>query len=332
MRQLANHLSKEQALAKLAAETEARQTLSFYRYVDIANPDELRDPLFIAWSELNVLGRVYLAHEGINAQISLPKSQLPAFRALLDTSPLFQNVPFKLALEEPTVSFWKLIIKVRKQIVAGNLPVGSYDIRNTGQHLSAKDFNAAIEQGAIVVDMRNRYESLIGKFTEAITPESQTFSDEIREVESLLADKKDQKILLYCTGGIRCEPASAYLKQRGFKDVNQLYGGVINYKHEIDAQGLESKFIGKNFVFDNRMAEKVTDDILGQCHTCAQPADTYDNCSSDLCHALFIQCADCKTNMLGACSDKCKDFAALPLEDRVRLRKKRKAEFKVLAK
>ncbi|MFZ2681995.1 MAG: rhodanese-related sulfurtransferase [Patescibacteria group bacterium] len=331
MRQLANKLNQTQALAKLAAETFARQTISFYRYVTITEPDALRDELFIAFEKLNVLGRIYLSTEGINAQISVPKPELENFRQLIDASPYFSGVEFKYALEEPTVSFWKLIIKVKKQIVADNLPAGSYDLNNVGNHLDAQAFNAAMEEGALVVDMRNKYESDIGHFENAVTPSSQTFGEELQEVIQLLNDKKDEKVLLYCTGGIRCEKASAFLKHNGFKDVSQLYGGIINYKHEVEQAGLESKFKGKNFVFDGRMAEAVTPDILGKCHTCQQPADSYDNCKSDLCHALFIQCADCKQKTLGTCSEACQAIVALPLEERIRIRKNQKAKFKILS-
>ncbi len=331
MPQLANKLNLEQALLKLAAETFSRQTISFYRYINIENPAELRDQLFIAWAELGVLGRVYLATEGINAQISVPEPKLEAFRQLIDASRLFANVEFKFAIEEPATSFWKLIVKVRKHIVADGLEAGSYDLSNVGTHLNAKEFNQAIEQGALVVDMRNKYESDIGHFENAVTPSSQTFGAELQEVIGLLDNKQAEKVLLYCTGGIRCEKASAFLKHNGFKDVNQLYGGIINYKHEVEHAGLESKFKGKNFVFDGRMAEAVTSDILGQCFNCKAPADSYDNCSSDLCHALFIQCSDCKKSMLGACSNDCRAIAALPIEERKVVRKGRKAKFKVLS-
>ncbi|MEK7183623.1 MAG: rhodanese-related sulfurtransferase [Patescibacteria group bacterium] len=331
MRQLANHLNHEQALKKIAAEPFARQTISFYRYVQIDNPAELRDQLFTAWSELGVLGRVYLSQEGINAQISVPQPEVETFRKLIDASPLFTGVEFKYAIEEPATSFWKLIIKVRKQIVADDLDPGSYDLASVGTHLNAKEFNQAIDQGALVVDMRNKYESDIGHFENAVKPSSQTFGDELQEVIKLLDDKKNEKVLLYCTGGIRCEKASAFLKHNGFNDVSQLYGGIINYKHEIEQAGLESKFKGKNFVFDGRMAEAVTSDVLGKCFNCKNAADTYDNCSSDLCHALFIQCADCKKSMLGACSMECRAIAALPLEERKVVRKGRKAKFKILS-
>ncbi len=326
---LRNNLSATEAKTKLAQEPFSRKTLSFYRYVPIAKPNELRDELYRAWAELSVLGRVYLAEEGINAQISVPEPKLNAFRDHLESVAEFSGIPFKFAIEEPDISFWKLTIKVRKQIVADNLPPHSYDISNVGTHLDAKTFNEEIEKGAIVVDMRNKYESDIGKFVNAITPKAQTFGEELQEVVRTLAEKKDKKVLLYCTGGIRCEKASAFLKHEGFSDVNQLYGGIINYKHQVEKEGLENKFKGKNFVFDGRMAEKISDDILGKCYTCKSPADRYDNCKSDLCHALFIQCDACRKTMQGTCSEACKKIAELSTDERRAIRKNRKATFKV---
>lgn len=328
---LRNHLNKRDALKKLAEETIPRKTVSFYRYAHLANPKTLRDELYLAWKELGVMGRVYLADEGINAQISMPETNIEAFKKHLEAIPEFAGIPFKFGIEEPDTSFWKLTIKVRKQIVADNLPAGTYDIANVGNHLDAATWNAEVERGAIVVDMRNKYESDIGKFDTAITPSSQTFSDELQEVVTLLAEKKEKKVLLYCTGGIRCEKASAFLKHSGFLDVNQLHGGIIQYKHQVMSQGIESKFRGKNFVFDGRMAETITEDVLGKCYTCKSPADTYDNCKSDLCHALFIQCASCRTETLGTCSTDCQKIAALPEEVRKEIRKNRKATFKVLS-
>lgn len=318
-------------MEKLAQETAPRQTLSFYRYVIIKNPEAERDELFKSWSELGVLGRVYISREGINAQINLPKPNVEKFRALIDASPYFSKVPFKFAIEEPAIAFWKLSIKVKKQIVADNLPANTYDITNVGKHLNAVEFHQEMENGALVVDMRNKYESDIGHFDGAVTPNSQRFGDELQEVINTLADKKDEKILLYCTGGIRCEKASAFLKHNGFADVNQLYGGIINYKHEIEEKGLASKFIGKNYVFDGRMAEAVTNDVIGNCYTCGSSADTYDNCANDLCHALFIQCASCKEKMFGACGTECAKIAALPIEEKKKLRQGKKATFKVLS-
>lgn len=331
MRKLANHLSHTEALEKLSKEPFARQTISFYRYVILENPEETRNALYQAWQELGVLGRVYISREGINAQISVPVPNVEALRKMVDSTVAFKNVPFKYAIEEPGASFWKLTIKIRKQIVADGLSEGAYDITNVGKHLNAVEFNAELEKGAIVVDMRNKYESDIGKFENAVTTDKQRFSEELHEVVEKLKEKKDEKVLLYCTGGIRCEKASAFLKHEGFTDVNQLYGGIINYKHEVEANGLTSRFIGKNFVFDGRMAEAVTGDVIGKCYICKLPADTYDNCASDLCHALFIECASCKEKMLGTCSEECKAVATLSLEEKKLLRKGKKATFKVLS-
>jgi len=330
MHDLRNHLSRTDGLAKLATETVPRKTLSFYRYVAIADPVQLRHTLFQEWERLGVLGRVYLAHEGINAQISIPETHVSALQGHLESMPEFLGIPMKFAIEEPDVSFWKLTIKVRKQIVADNLPAGAYDISNVGNHLNAKTWNEAVASGAIVVDMRNRYESTIGHFENAITPAAQTFHEELPEVLQTLSEKKDQKILLYCTGGIRCEKASAYLKHHGFQDVNQLHGGIIQYKHDIEREGLANMFRGKNYVFDGRIAEKVSEEILGTCYTCKSPADTYVNCMSDLCHAHFIQCESCQTRTLGTCSPACQAIAALPEAERVRIRKNRKATFAIL--
>ncbi len=326
---LHNNLSAAEAKALLAQETVPRQTLSFYRYVIYEDPQASRDAYYAAWSKLGVLGRIYLAKEGINAQISIPKDRLDAFRALLDADAHLAQVPWKYALEEPAISFWKLTMKVRRQIVADNLPEGSYNMEHVGEHLSPKAFHEEVAKGALVVDMRNAYESAIGKFTGAQTPQAQTFSDELREVAQTLRAKKDEKVLLYCTGGIRCEKASAFLKQEGFSQVYQLEGGIIAYANAMKESGTPSLFKGKNFVFDGRMSETVTPDILGTCFTCKSPADSYDNCTNDLCHALFIQCQPCKERLQGACSEDCFSIAKLSENERKALRKGKKAVFSI---
>ena len=297
-----NKLNREAGEKKLAEENFKRITLSFYKYVIIKNASELRNELYLQWEKLNVLGRVYLAEEGINAQISVPEHHLSAFETQINSITYFKNIPFKIALEEPVFSFYKLIIKVRKQIVADGLSIDDYDITNVGNHLNAKQWNEAIDKGATVVDMRNHYESEIGHFRSAILPEAETFREELPMVEEILKGKEDENILLYCTGGIRCEKASAYLKHKGFHSVNQLYGGIINYVHEVNKDGLENKFIGKNFVFDDRLAERVTDDIVSNCHQCGNPCDNHTNCKNLHCNLLFIQCDQCKEKYKNCCS------------------------------
>ena len=308
---LYNKLNREAGEKKLAEENFKRITLSFYKYVIIKNASELRNELYLQWEKLDVLGRVYLAEEGINAQISVPEHHFSAFENQITSITYFKNIPFKIALEEPVFSFYKLIIKVRKQIVADGLGIDDYDITNVGNHLNAKQWNEAIDKGATVVDMRNHYESEIGHFRSAILPEAETFREELPMVEEILKGKEDENILLYCTGGIRCEKASAYLKHKGFHSVNQLYGGIINYVHEVNKDELENKFIGKNFVFDDRLAERVTDDIVSNCHQCGNPCDNHTNCKNLHCNLLFIQCDQCKEKYKNCCSIGCVEVTSL---------------------
>ncbi|MCI5056069.1 MAG: rhodanese-related sulfurtransferase [Flavobacteriales bacterium] len=317
---LHNKYDKETLKKFLDQEGLERTTLSFYRYVILEDLETLRDQLYAEWEALKVLGRIYIAREGINAQLNVPSENLDAFRENLESRVAFKSMPFKVAVEEED-SFLKLKIKIRNKIVADGLDDEEYDVTNVGTHLSAKEFNEAIKNGAIVVDMRNHYESEVGHFEGAILPQVDTFREELPKVKDELEDKKDEKILLYCTGGIRCEKASAYLKHHGFKDVNQLHGGIIDYKHQVDNEGLENKFIGKNFVFDDRLAEKISDDIIAKCHQCGAPCDDHTNCSNVGCNLLFIQCPNCKAKFENCCTPKCKEINALPEETQKEMRK-----------
>lgn len=321
---LHNKLSKEELKLKLAAEPFKRRTLSFYRYVILENVEQLRDELYRQWSELDILGRIYVAHEGINAQMSVPEHNWEKFVSGLYADPRFKDVPFKIAVEDDGKSFYKLIVRVKQKIVADGLNDDSFDVTNVGKHLDAKEFNEAMElPGTVVVDMRNHYESEVGHFEGAICPDVDTFKEELPAVLDMLKDKKDNKVLLYCTGGIRCEKASAYLKHHGFKDVNQLHGGIIAYAQQIKQEGLPSRFKGKNFVFDARVGERITEDILSTCHQCDKPCDTHVNCANDDCHLLFIQCDECREKTKGCCSDECMHIISLPIEEQRKLRKGR---------
>jgi len=321
MRKLVNNLSREQAEAKLLAENFERVTLSMYRYVLIADPQAMRNQLFAEWKELGVLGRIYVANEGINAQINVPEHNWDKFVEILYSHPEFIDIPFKIGLEQHE-SFVKLTIKSKKQIVADGLTIEDYDITNVGEHLEPEDFHAALQNpDAIVVDMRNGYESRIGHFDNALCLDVDTFREQLPLVKEKLKGNEDKEVLLYCTGGIRCEKTSAYLRHHGFRNVKQLYGGIINYAHKIKQLGLDSKFKGKNYVFDDRVAERVTADVLTHCDQCANPNDDHTNCANVMCNLLFIQCPDCKEKMGGACSKKCKDISLMPEEEQRKLRK-----------
>jgi UPF0176 protein len=324
---LQNRVNKKELKKRIQEESIKRITVSFYRYVIIENPTELRDILFAQWQKLNILGRIYVAHEGINAQMSVPEQVWDEFKTQLYLDKRFNEVPFKIAVEDDGKSFYKLTIKVRAKIVADGLADDTFDVTNVGNHLTAKEFNTAMEDpNTIVVDMRNHYESEVGKFEGAMTPDVDTFREELPIVIEELKDKKDQKILMYCTGGVRCEKASAYLKHHGFSDVNQLHGGIIDYVRQIKAEGLPSKFIGKNFVFDERVGERITDDVIAHCHQCGASCDTHVNCANDDCHLLFIQCEKCAAEMKGCCTPECMHIAALPLEEQKAIRKGKKKE------
>lgn len=318
---LANKTDKRILKENLQKETFNRRTISFYKYFDIENPQEFRDMLYRKWTELNCFGRIYVAREGINAQMSVPEHHLNAFLKNLYSIPALDQLPIKYAIEDDGKSFYKLTIKVRPKIVADGLEHGTYDLSRVGRHLTALEFHEALDEpDTIVVDMRNHYESEIGHFKNAYCPDVDTFREEIKLVVDKFKDEKDKKFLLYCTGGIRCEKASAFLINEGFNDVSQLYGGIIEYAQQIKQLGIESKFYGKNFVFDERLGESVDGQIISRCHQCGKPADTHTNCANNDCHLLFIQCAECREKFAGCCSDECKTIFYLPEDERIKLR------------
>jgi UPF0176 protein len=319
---LFNTLSREELKAQLASESFRRITLSFYRYVRIDNTEAFRNELYSGFESLGILGRTYLAPEGINAQISVPEHNFEDFKRLIKEQTLLRDVPFKIAVEDDGKSFYKLIVRIRNKVVADGLDDGSFDVTNVGKHLSAQEFNEAMDQpGTIVIDMRNHYESEIGHFENAILPDTDTFRETLPVSMEQVSTHKDKKILLYCTGGIRCEKASAWFRHKGFSDVNQLLGGIIDYHRQVKAQGLESKFIGKNFVFDDRLGERISEDVISHCHQCGAKSDHHTNCANDDCHMLFIQCEACAEKNKGCCSSKCVDFIALPVEEQIKLRR-----------
>lgn len=322
---LYNKYDKETLRKKLASEPFARKTVSFYRYVILEDPAALRDELYREWSAMGVLGRVYIAREGINAQVSIPEHETAHFCEKLYARKAFDQVPFKWAVEDDGLSFLKLIIRVKSKIVADGLDDSSFDVTNVGNHLNAREFNEALsKEGTIVVDMRNHYESEVGKFEGAITPDADTFKEELPMVLDELKGKEDHKILMYCTGGVRCEKASAYLRHHGFTDVNQLHGGIIDYVRQIKSEGLESKFKGKNFVFDQRVGERITNDVIASCHQCGKPCDNHTNCANDDCHLLFIQCDECRDLYQNCCTRKCQEIHNLPAEEQKKLRRGQK--------
>ena len=321
--QLYNKLSAKERAELIENAGKERLTLSFYQYAKIANPQLFRDHLFITWNSLDVLGRIYIAHEGINSQLSLPADRFNEFKSHLDSITFLKDIRLNIAVEQNNMSFLKLKVKVRHKIVADGLNDETFDVTNKGVHVGAEKFNALIDdENTVLVDMRNHYESEIGHFKNAVTPDVDTFRESLDIIEEDLKEHKDdKKLVMYCTGGIRCEKASAYFKHKGFKNVYQLEGGIIEYTRQVNENDLENKFIGKNFVFDDRRAEKISDDIIACCHQCGAPADIHTNCANEACHLLFIQCDNCKTEMDNCCSTNCMEINKLPFEEQKELRK-----------
>lgn len=314
---LFNKVNKEVLKEQIQKDSRPRTTLSFYKYAHIPNPNLFRDHLFILLDEEEVLGRIYVSKEGINAQISVLDKNWDNFKEALSTITFLQDIRLNKAIEDNGKSFYKLKIKIREKIVADGLEDDSFDVTNKGEHLSAEKFNAlTADKKTIVVDMRNHYESEVGHFKDAITPDVETFREALPVVEEILKDQKDKNIVMYCTGGIRCEKASAYFKHKGFKNVFQLEGGIIEYARQAEQQKLENKFIGKNFVFDERLGEKISEDTIAVCHQCGESCDDHTNCANDACHILFIQCKNCQEKYSACCSIKCQDFNALDEEQK----------------
>mgnify|MGYP001793160661 CR=1 FL=1 len=332
--QLYNTLSAKEREQLIEEAGKDRLTISFYTYAHIGNPQIFRNHLFIHWNELEVLGRIYVANEGINAQLSLPAENFEAFKNHLDSISFLEGVRLNVAVEQDNKSFLKLKVKVRHKIVADGLNDDTFDVTNKGVHVNAKEFNALIDDPeSVVVDMRNHYESEIGHFESAITPDVDTFRDSLDVIEKQLArHKEDKKLVMYCTGGIRCEKASAYYKHKGFKNVYQLEGGIIDYNRQVRNKGNENIFKGKNLVIDHRRCEEISDEVIAKCHQCGKPCDTHVNCANEACHLLFIQCEECAEKMNNCCSRDCKEVTALPYEEQKKLRKGKHASNKIFKK
>lgn len=332
--QLYNTLSAKEREQLIEEAGKDRLTISFYKYAHIGNPQIFRNHLFIHWNELDVLGRIYVAKEGINAQLSVPAENFEAFKAHLDSISFLEGVRLNIAIEQDNKSFLKLKVKVRHKIVADGLNDATFDVTNKGIHVNAEEFNQLIEDPeSVVVDMRNHYESEIGHFEKAITPDVDTFRDSLDLIEEELSEhKEDKKLVMYCTGGIRCEKASAYYKHKGFKNVYQLEGGIIEYTRQVRQKGLENKFKGKNFVFDHRRGERISNEVIAKCHQCGKPCDTHVNCANEACHLLFIQCEECAKKMNNCCSTDCMEVIALPYMEQKKLRKGKHASNKIFKK
>lgn len=330
---LHNRVSQKELKERLYQETEPRTTISFYHYFKIDDPKDFRDQLYLHLDALKVFGRIYVAHEGINAQLSVPASLFENLRQYLYSITPLHGIRLNVAVDDDGKSFWVLKIKVREKIVADGIDDPGFDMERKGRYVNAEEFNELTDDpDTIVVDMRNHYEYEVGHFERAIEVPSDTFRDQLPMAVDMLKENSDKNIIMYCTGGIRCEKASAYFLHKGFKNVFHLEGGIIHYANTVKDKGLENKFRGKNFVFDDRLGERISGEIIASCHQCGKPADTHTNCKNDGCHLLFIQCGDCAKKYDGCCSEECMHMHNLPEEDQKLLRKGKQNGVKIFNK
>lgn len=319
---LHNRVNKEELKQRLLMETEERKTISFYNYFEVKNPLEFRDFLYRNLRKLNVFGRIYVAHEGINAQVSVPITQFEEFKVFLYSIEPLNGLRLNVAVDDDGKSFWVLKIKVREKIVADGIDDPSFSMLRKGKYVDAEGMNRLInDPDTIVIDMRNHYEYEVGHFVKALEVPSDTFREQLPMAVNMVKGQEEKNIIMYCTGGIRCEKAGAYLLHKGFKNVFHLEGGIINYAREVQEKGIESRFLGKNFVFDERLGERITDHVIANCHQCGKPCDTHTNCKNDGCHLLFIQCEECAEKFDGCCSTECADTIHLPQERQKEIRK-----------
>jgi UPF0176 protein len=321
MATLHNRISRKELKQRILNNPTPRITISFYCYFKIEDPAQFRNWLYQNFKDIEVYGRIYVAQEGINAQVSVPEHQLEIFRSILYSVDPLNGIRLNKAVDDDGKSFYVLDIKVRKNIVADGITDPTFDMANRGKYVNAEQFNLLTnDPDTVVIDMRNHYEYEVGHFENAIEVPSDTFREQLPMAVDMMKDQDKKNIIMYCTGGIRCEKASAYMLHRGFKNVFHLEGGIINYTRQVKEKGLSNKFHGKNFVFDQRLGERITNEIIAQCHQCGKPADTHVNCVNDACHLLFIQCKECTQQYEGCCSQACLDFIHLPAEEQKKLR------------
>ena len=278
------------------------RVLLYYQYVPISDPDAYRAAQHLFCLEHNLLGRIIIASEGLNGTISGLAADCEAYMTWLKTDPRFANIDFKIEKNDAH-TFQKLHVRVKNEIVNSDLPVNP--LQRTGVHLNPEAFKKIKnDPDVVLVDMRSNYEHSVGKFKGAITFDIENLRELPEHVQEI-AHLKDKKIITYCTGGIKCEKASAYLLERGFENVYQLHGGIIRYG--LEAEGED--FDGKCYVFDDRLTvdvNKVNPAVISRCHVCGTPSERMVNCANSDCNAHLPLCENCGEEMDGTCSEACK--------------------------
>ncbi|MCY0877160.1 MAG: rhodanese-related sulfurtransferase [Firmicutes bacterium] len=285
--------------------------LLYYQFVAIEDPIAFASEQRQLCQSLGLVGRIIVADEGINGTVAGPSAACEAYMDAMHDDFRFANMPFKID-GAATLPFKRLSVRVKEEIVAMRPPVPVSPANRSGERLSPQQFYTEIAHGDVVIlDGRNDYEYDVGHFRGAIRPEVRYFRQFPEWLETQFPVDKDQRILTYCTGGIRCEKLTAYMIEQGYTNVAQLDGGIITYGQDDAVRG--RGFDGKCYVFDERLVVPVNQQeevIVGRCHHCGEPCDRFINCAYDPCHYQHLCCEKCDEAHAGCCSSICKALQA----------------------
>lgn len=281
--------------------------LLYYKYVHIDNPEGFASEHLSFCKNLDVLGRILIAGEGINGTLSGSIEQTDEYIRYMRRDPRFTDIVYKID-EADEHAFDKLFVRHKKELVTFRLqePLDPNEI--SGKRLTPKEFFEAMQNdNALIIDARTDYEYDVGHFRGAIRPEIDSFKDFPEWVRNNLSGYKNRPILTYCTGGIRCETFSGFLLREGFADVSQLQGGIVTYGKDPEIQG--RLFDGRCYVFDKRISVQVNQTeenvVVGRCHHCGVPTERFVNCANMLCHFQHHCCDTCEIRTKRSCSPKC---------------------------
>lgn len=284
------------------------QVLLYYRYTHIEDPEQMRQEQFDFCSANNLLGRILVAREGINGTVSGKRKDTQAYMDYMSAHPVFAGIEFKIDAYDQH-AFNKLHVRVKNEIV--HLGLGHEDVDptvQTGTYIEPLEFRELLRnkpEEVVILDARSRYEYEVGKFPDALTLDIENFRELPQQLEDI-SHLKNKTIITYCTGGIKCEKASALLMKEGFTNVFQLHGGIVRYGHEAEGENFE----GSCYVFDHRVVvpvNKVNPKVIGKCAVCASPTEKMINCANTQCNKHFLICSTCADTLEGCCSDACHD-------------------------
>lgn len=285
-----------------------RKIISLYQYFTVYNPESMSSIIKKVLKKYDVLGRIYISKEGINIQISVPKRNIKyVVNFFRNMNAFTKKININFSIENQGMAFWKLQVKVRRQLVSNNF----YSLPILGvlekKYLNAFEVNKIFyNTNTVFVDIRNHYEYEIGHFQNALEIPANTFREQLDKLKDFLKPYIHKKIVLYCTGGIRCEKAAALLTKHNFQNIYQIYGGILGYINQVKKNNLSMYFKGKIFVFDERLTERITKDVFSICRNCKKITDrAHINCLNSFCHRLFIQCLSCSKKFKSYCSEKC---------------------------